>query len=156
MKRTVHFVASAIVVNQSEQVLLVKHKKLGVWLYPGGHIEPHETPDEALVREVREETGLRVEIVSSRDRTLADKKADVSSLHIPYAVLCERIRGVKGCDHHLDLVYRCRILGPRTRLQRHAVETEDIGFFGVEALDQLKMFPNLKALLRKFLLTAHP
>ena len=133
-------------------MLLVKHKKLGVWLYPGGHIERHETPDEALIREVKEETGLSVELVSGRDNDLGDKKAGVSSLHIPYAVLCEHIRGVKGCDYHLDLIYRCRVLKPGKALRGHAVEIEGIGFFGIDDLDRLRMFPNLKALLRKFLL----
>ena len=46
------------------------HKKLDVWLYPGGHVEDTETPDEALVREVKEETGLDIEIgrASCRER----------------------------------------------------------------------------------------
>ncbi len=34
-----------------------------VWEFPGGKIEPHETPEAAAIREAREETGLTVEIV---------------------------------------------------------------------------------------------
>lgn len=41
-----------------KKVLLVLHAKLGKWLFPGGHIRQNETPDEAIVREVKEETGL--------------------------------------------------------------------------------------------------
>jgi 8-oxo-dGTP pyrophosphatase MutT (NUDIX family) len=41
-------------------VLLHLHRKLGMWLPPGGHIERDELPDDAAVREVFEETGLRV------------------------------------------------------------------------------------------------
>ncbi len=52
-----HFTASALIIDEGK-VLSVYHKKLGVWLYPGGHIEADENPEEALFREVREETGL--------------------------------------------------------------------------------------------------
>jgi 8-oxo-dGTP diphosphatase len=43
------------------QVLLVKHRWRN-WVPPGGKIEPGETPREAAVRELLEETGLRVEL----------------------------------------------------------------------------------------------
>ena len=50
--------ASAIVVGP-EGVLLHFHKKLHLWLQPGGHIEEDEAPWDAARREVLEETGLR-------------------------------------------------------------------------------------------------
>jgi 8-oxo-dGTP diphosphatase len=43
------------------KVLLIRHRKLGIYLYPGGHVEKDETPVEAVIREFEEETGLRVE-----------------------------------------------------------------------------------------------
>lgn len=52
-----HVTASAIVLSPAG-VVLHRHKRLGVWLQPGGHVDPAETPAEAAVREVREETGL--------------------------------------------------------------------------------------------------
>ena len=72
-----HFTSSALIVH-NEKVLLVYHKKLDVWLYPGGHVEENENPDETLVREVKEETGLEVEIISNKDELLADEKNNVS------------------------------------------------------------------------------
>ena len=53
--------ASAVIADDSGQVLLVKHTygRLN-WELPGGHSEPGETGEETAVREVREETGLRV------------------------------------------------------------------------------------------------
>jgi ADP-ribose pyrophosphatase YjhB (NUDIX family) len=37
-------------------VLLINHIKAGVWLYPGGHIDPNEDPAQAAVREEHDAT----------------------------------------------------------------------------------------------------
>ena len=54
-----HVTASGIVVGRRGTVLH-RHKKLGIWLQPGGHIDSGETPDEAALREATEELGLAV------------------------------------------------------------------------------------------------
>jgi 8-oxo-dGTP pyrophosphatase MutT (NUDIX family) len=58
----VHVTGSAIVVG-SRGVLLLKHKRLGLWLQPGGHVDRDETPWAAALREAAEETGLDVDFV---------------------------------------------------------------------------------------------
>lgn len=62
----VHVTGSAIVVGP-RGVLMLKHRRLGIWLQPGGHIEPGETPWAAALREAREETGLDVDFVGPLD-----------------------------------------------------------------------------------------
>jgi 8-oxo-dGTP pyrophosphatase MutT (NUDIX family) len=54
-----HVTASGIVVGRRGTVLH-RHKKLGIWMQPGGHIDPGETPAEAALREATEELGLAV------------------------------------------------------------------------------------------------
>ena len=54
---TTHVTGSGIVTG-SRGVVLLKHKRLGFWLQPGGHIDPGELPWEAALRESCEETGL--------------------------------------------------------------------------------------------------
>jgi 8-oxo-dGTP pyrophosphatase MutT (NUDIX family) len=54
-----HVTASAIVSGEAGVVLHL-HKRLSMWLQPGGHIERGETPWDAALREAREETGLAV------------------------------------------------------------------------------------------------
>lgn len=53
-----------IVVNQEKEILLVKHRKGNrqYWVLPGGRLEYGETFQECAVREMREETGLDVEV----------------------------------------------------------------------------------------------
>ncbi len=55
-----HVTASGIVVGR-RGTALHRHKRLGIWMQPGGHIDPGETPDTAALREATEELGLAVE-----------------------------------------------------------------------------------------------
>ncbi len=48
-----------------DQVLLRMHDKYKIWLSVGGHVELDEDPNEAAIREVKEETGLKVELWDS-------------------------------------------------------------------------------------------
>ena len=57
---------TAIVVNEEGKVLLVKRATppfIGFWALPGGRVEKDETVEETIVREVKEETGLDVQIL---------------------------------------------------------------------------------------------
>lgn len=140
-----HFTASALIIDRG-RVLLVYHKKLNVWLYPGGHIEENENPDEALLREVKEETGLEVEIISKKDESLSDKKNGVLSLHLPYAFLCELV----GDHFHNDLVYLCKIK-KNCELKYNKNESGNIGFFTLQEIEKLQLFDNFRVLLHKVL-----
>jgi 8-oxo-dGTP pyrophosphatase MutT (NUDIX family) len=53
-----HVTGSAVVLDAASRVLLHRHKRLGIWLQPGGHVDPAESAADAAVRETREETGL--------------------------------------------------------------------------------------------------
>ena len=62
----VHVTGSAIVVGP-RGVVLLRHKRLGLWLQPGGHVDPGETPWEAALRGAEEETGLAVRFAEVGD-----------------------------------------------------------------------------------------
>ncbi|BBL91231.1 NUDIX hydrolase [Vibrio rotiferianus] len=52
---------AAVILNESNKLLLQK-KSDGSWSLPAGMIEPAESPSQAVVREVREETGLKIKV----------------------------------------------------------------------------------------------
>ena len=58
----IDFTAEVFVVYKNT-VLLRKHDKYKIWLSAGGHIELDEDPNQAAIREVKEETGLNVELI---------------------------------------------------------------------------------------------
>ena len=66
-QETAHFTASALVVDEAgTRTCLVLHRKLGLWLQPGGHIEAADRSIAgAALREVLEETGLDAQLASA-------------------------------------------------------------------------------------------
>ncbi len=56
------YTASGVLIVKNK-VLLIKHKKLGVWLCPGGHVDEDELPHQSAEREFEEETGIKVKVV---------------------------------------------------------------------------------------------
>ncbi len=82
-----HVTASAIVVGR-RGVVLHKHRRLHRWMQPGGHIDPGETPEEAVLRECAEETGLEV----------SHPPAGAELLHVD-------VHRAAGDHVHLDLRY---------------------------------------------------
>jgi 8-oxo-dGTP pyrophosphatase MutT (NUDIX family) len=94
----------AVFVIDRDHVLLHRHLKLGLWLPPGGHIEPNELPDAAAVREVQEEAGIDVELTGERglDRDLPDEPRQLVR---PEGIQLELI--FPGHEH-IDLIYFAR------------------------------------------------
>ncbi len=68
-----HFTASMVVLDIDRAlVLLVHHRASGLWMFPGGHVDPDEAAHEAALREVLEETGVHATVAGQRPRLLPD------------------------------------------------------------------------------------
>lgn len=113
-----HFTASAVVLDDEDRVLLVHHNKIGLWLYPGGHVDPNETPAEAAVREVAEETGVHAVVLGESPFA----HAAVASHAAPWAVIEMDVTDSKDGQHrHIDFVYVCRASGGDLAVQLEEV-----------------------------------
>ncbi len=65
--KEIHFCATACIVDEEQKkILFIHHKKLNKWLFVGGHIEANEDPESAVIREVKEETNLDIELLGER------------------------------------------------------------------------------------------
>lgn len=124
-----HVTASAVVIGR-RGVLLHRHKRLGLWLQPGGHIEPGESPWAAARREATEETGLSFWPWAAARPALAH--LDVHD-------------GGRG-HVHLDLRYLLRA-GGDDRPRPPEGESQDVRWFGWDdAIDVAD--PGLSGFLR--------
>jgi len=100
---TRHFVATVYVVHAGATALHA-HDRLGMWLPPGGHLDRDELPHEAAQREVREETGLAVDLLAPTGPIDGD---GVRSLPEPAHLLLEDIDVHDGyvSHQHVDFVF---------------------------------------------------
>lgn len=106
----VHVTASAIVLSDDRQrVVLHRHKRLGLWLQPGGHIDEGEAPCDAALREAAEETGLPV-VLGSPDLIHVD-------VH-------------RGPRKHTHLDLRYLVTSPRVAPAPPDGESKDVKWFG--------------------------
>lgn len=139
-----HFTASAIILDENSRILMHFHKKLQLWLYPGGHIEENEEPQEALLREVFEEVGVTPAIISCQmqgTQPLELDPASVAELPIPLAILCEKIHEKTGGWHwHLDMIYLCSLPADLIDVEG---EFKWLTISEIEALPTPREFPSL-------------
>lgn len=122
----VHVTGSGVLTGR-RGVLLLKHRKLGIWVQPGGHLEPGETPWEAAARETSEETGIEV----------LHAAGDVAGGPAGAPRLAHVDVHPAGDGHtHLDLRYMLEPSGDDTP-RPPAGESQEVGWWGWEEACEL-------------------
>lgn len=144
----VDFTVEVFVVFKNK-VLLRLHDKYKIWLSVGGHIELDEEPNQAAVREVREEVGL--EVVLFTDTAAPEFEDENYKELIPPKFL--NIHRVNPTHQHVTLVYFARarsfdVKPEKTTDQWMWVDAEELG--GVDLKPSVRFYAEraLKELAR--------
>lgn len=136
-----HFTVAVFVV-WNERVLLHAHTRLGMWLPPGGHIEPGELPDEAAVREVQEETGVRIRLVGERGLAV-DYPAQLA---VPVGV---QVEDIETGHQHIDLIYFATPEPDGERVDPSHAENVRAGWYTLDELRALGANDEIQAWARR-------
>ncbi|MFD1427003.1 HAD-IIA family hydrolase [Kroppenstedtia sanguinis] len=120
---------AGIVMDERGRVLLMRRADNGCWAVPSGHVERGESVEEAIVREIREETGLQVEV-----KRLIGLYSDPKSQVFTYR------NGATA--QFVTACFRCERVGGA--LVTTGDETLDVNYFEVDRLPEpiLKMHPD--------------
>ena len=95
--RKILLVAACALVDSDGRILLAQRPEgkslAGLWEFPGGKVEPGETPEETLVRELEEELGIVTRIPCLAPLTFASHTYETFHLLMPLYV-CRRYEGI--------------------------------------------------------------
>lgn len=90
-------VAACALIDSDGRILLAQRPEgkslAGLWEFPGGKVEPGETPEECLVRELEEELGIKTKVACLAPLTFASHSYDTFHLLMPLYV-CRRYEGI--------------------------------------------------------------
>lgn len=126
------------------KTLLVKHKKLGIWLAPGGHVEENELPQQAAEREFFEETGVRVQVIPSTEvpaGTTSEYLPPPFAMNLHWINKPSKTRGF--CEQHYTLNFFVKVLDEST-FGRQEEETDDIGWFTLDEIKDLETTDDIR------------
>ncbi len=127
--KNMHYSVGAIIKNNSKYLLIERKKPPYGFAGVAGHIDQGESEIEALIREVREESGLKVDKYS----LILEEKLDWN--------WCRR-----GVSIHHWYLFECKTKG---RIKKNYAETESIGWYSKAEIKKLKLEPAWEYWLKK-------
>lgn len=118
------------------KILLVLHKKLGIWLAPGGHVEENELPHQAAEREFLEETGIVGRAISAYPMLSSPTS---EPLPLPFTSNLHWINKQRGsgfCEQHYVFGYFIHVSDMTPPIFQKE-EVDEIGWFGKDEVSAL-------------------
>lgn len=97
-------VVAAVIQNEEGKILIaqrnLKKSQGGLWEFPGGKIEPNETKEEAIIREIKEEMDIDIEAKKFIDQKVFNyPDKDINLI----AIECKQIKGDIKLNEHEDI-----------------------------------------------------
>ncbi len=131
----IDFTVETYIVHKNK-VLLRKHDKLGIWLSVGGHIELDEDPNQAAIREVKEEVGLDIILDDSR-QLVKSKTKNYKELIPPYFLNIHNY-GKNSPHKHITLYYFAKAKTNKIKQNMKEEKSKQIKWFTKEDLEKDK------------------
>jgi 8-oxo-dGTP pyrophosphatase MutT (NUDIX family) len=125
----IDFTVECYIVHENK-VILIHHKQLNKWLPVGGHIELNEDPEEALIREVKEETGLDIKVYGTKPSLISE------GIKFLYCPLYLDIHKINDTHRHVGMVYFAT--SDTDKLTLEADEHNEIRWFSKSDLENPK------------------
>ncbi len=126
--------ASAVVADEQGRLLLAKRTDNDLWTIPGGAMKPGETIAETAIREVKEETGIDVEVVSL-----------VGIYSNPRHVVEYSDGEVR---QQFSVCFACRPIGGALTTSD---ETSEVGYFSPDEIETMDVHPSIRLRIQHYL-----
>jgi 8-oxo-dGTP pyrophosphatase MutT (NUDIX family) len=117
--------------DEGGRILLVRDAATGLWQTVGGAMDPGESPEEAALREAREETGLQLELT----RLVGAFGGPAFRLTYPNGDVCD----------YVSILYEARVVGGESRPDGE--EVDGLQWFAPSELEALELQPHTRLLL---------
>lgn len=135
-------VVSVYVINDKNQVLILKHKKVGTWAPPGGHVEENELIHQAAIRECQEETGIEFDFIYDYGKIPQKfeqtKTVTLKVEMVPPPILADY--QYLGDHYHEHFIYLARAKSDKIINN----EGHEMGWFSFEDAKKLDCFDQIK------------
>lgn len=139
----IDFTAEVFIVHNNK-VLLRRHDKYKIWLSIGGHVELHEDPTEAVIREAREEVGLDIALWDSRTSdTISD---DYYRELIPPVSMGRHtaLHPTSKSHEHIPFVYFGTVDSDVITVTNEGDRSDEWRWFTKEEIETLDLLKNVK------------
>lgn len=131
-----HYSIGALIKREGKYLLIDRAIKPYGFAGIAGHVDEGESEIEALIREVREESGLKVEKYKLTDEEELDWN------------WCS-----KGVNVHYWYLFECEVSGD---IKENKREVKSIGWYGINEIKKLKLEPSWNYWFKKLRIIKHP
>ena len=127
--KPMHYAVGALIKNGSKYLLIDRAITPHGYAGLAGHIDKNESASKALVREVKEESGLKV----TKHKLLYKEELE--------GIMCSR-----GVNVHYWFLFECKVTG---KIKRNFAETKSIGYYTKEEIASFELEPSWKYWFQK-------